>query len=320
MRVDPLVIRILVGSFAFAGLLAGLVFWLKADGGVDYEKLVEELDPKAAMEVLAEELKKNPELENTCHGITHDIGHAAFRKYGFEDALMGFENDICGSGYMHGVTEEYIEGAEDPLAAMVSACPEDYGACFHGIGHGLLLFYEYDIEKATAGCDLFEDVGEQVACSEGVFMQNFASDTGGQEDAVLDPNNPLFPCGEQSDLHKSACYFYAPRYFLSLYPREYEAAMDLCLTAEEEYIGRCVRGVGSATMKQNIDDVEFVEGICLGVPAKYQKDCYGGLVGYFVIHSGSTEKAAKLCPRLDEDFQAVCRGTVKGSEGFFRVF
>lgn len=314
-----LYIKIIVGSFVFAGLLAGLVFFLKSNEKVDYVALVEGLDPKAAMEVLAGELEKNPALVNTCHGITHDIGHAAFEKYGFEKSLMDFEDDICGSGYMHGVIEEYIEGAEDPLSVMLSACPADYGACFHGIGHGLLLFFKYNIEKATAGCDLFEEVSERVACSEGVFMQNFAADTGGQEDAKLDPKNPLFPCNLQSDLHKSACYFYAPRYFLTLHSRDYDEAVNLCLnSAEEEYVGRCVRGVGSVAMKQNIDNVKFVEKVCGSAPEEYQIDCYGGLVGYFVIHSGSTEKAAKLCPRLKEDFQTVCRGTVKGSEGFFR--
>lgn len=286
-------------------------------GEIDFAKMVEEGDPKAAMARLAEELKKNPALENVCHGITHDIGHAAFEKYGFNDALMDFEDDICGSGYMHGVTEEYLSTADDPLAAMLTACPAGYGACFHGVGHGLLLYYENDIPKATAGCDMFEEVSEQVSCSEGIFMQNFSPDVQGSENENLDPTAPLSPCDEQSDLHKSACYFYAPRYFLNLHEREYEEAVEICLGAEEEYVGRCIRGIGSVTMKQNIGDLAFVEAVCLGVPEEHQNECYGGLTGYYVIHSGSVKEAEKLCPMLNKKFQTMCRGTVKGSAGFF---
>ncbi|MEK7673246.1 MAG: hypothetical protein AAB373_05160, partial [Patescibacteria group bacterium] len=134
----------------------------------------------------------------------------------------------------------------------------------------------------------------------------------------LDPEDTLYPCADQSPLHKSACYFYSPRYYVTLHSGEYKEAIKNCLNAESEpYIGRCIRGVGSVTMKQNIEDVEFVEDVCLSAPEDYQVDCYGGLTSYYVIHKGSTKEAAKLCPKLNPDFLKICKGTVKTSEGFF---
>lgn len=283
----------------------------------DYPKIVEEQNPQAALAVLTEQLKLHPELENTCHSITHEIGHAAYEKYGFQKALTAFEDDLCGSGYMHGVTEEYIEQSQDPLHDILTACPPSYGACFHGIGHGLLLYYENEIPQALAGCDLFDSVQQKVQCSEGVFMQSYNTDTTVHPNAYLNPEDTLFPCDQQTDLYKSACYFYSPRYFIKLHPRAYLEDIQVCLQAETDYIGQCIRGVGSVTMKQNIDDVSFVESVCLSAPDDYQAACYGGMTSYFVIHSGSLAEAGELCPQLDGDFEGTCEATVSASAGFF---
>lgn len=309
--------KFLFGSVVLILAFLVLIFYPKKPVG-EYVFLVEEHDPHFAMEVLAENLEKNPDLENSCHGVTHEIGNAAFEKYGFKEALTGFEDDICGSGYMHGVTEAYIGSVENPLEAMMTACSENYGACFHGIGHGLLLYYKNDLPKAVAGCDLFQEQEQKVDCSEGIFMQNFNTDTKIHDNAYLKPEDTLYPCRDQEPLYKSACYFYSPRYFLRLNEREYEEAIEVCLLAEPEYVGRCTRGVGSVTMKQNIDDVQFVEKVCQSAPEKYQIDCYAGLTSYYVIHVGSIEEAEKLCPMLDENFQKICRGTVSTSANFFQ--
>jgi hypothetical protein len=284
---------------------------------VNYEKIASKQDPLKAMEVLHLELEKNPSLENSCHGITHEIGHIAYEKYGFKKALAQFEDDICGSGYMHGVTESYIENSKNPLKDMLSACPKGYGACFHGIGHGLLLYYENDLPKATAGCDMFKSLIEQVQCSEGVFMQNFNTEKSIHDNIYLNEDDTLFPCNSQSDLHKSACYFYSPRYFVKLHPGQYKEAIDVCLLAPHDYIGRCIRGVGSVVMKQNIDKLQFVESICKSVPDEYMSDCYGGLVSYFTIHIGSIKEGQEFCSRLDNDFLKLCKSTVNASKTFF---
>ncbi len=282
-----------------------------------YENLAKEQNPKVAMEHLKTELKNNPDLANSCHGITHEIGHIAFEEYGFKKALSQFEDDLCGSGYMHGVTEEYISQSDKPLADMLTACPKGYGACFHGIGHGLLLYYENDLPKATAGCDQFKEIKEQVQCSEGVFMQNYNTDTKLHKNDYLDPQNTLFPCLEQPEIHKSACYFYSPRYFVSLHPNAYKEAIKACLNAEKEFIPTCIRGVGSVTMKQNIEDIDLNKEVCKYAPSEYQNHCIAGATGYYVIHAGSLAEAEKLCPRLTAEFQTVCRNTVANSKDFF---
>jgi len=310
-------------SFPFKGLLAifllsGAVWFAHAPFlFVDYKLLVEQKDPRVALQLLAERIKEDPALENSCHGITHDIGHAAYEKYGFREALA-YEDDICGSGYMHGVTEEYIEHTAHPLEAMLDACPPEYGACFHGVGHGLLLYYENDIPSALEGCSRFDEDTQKVQCSEGVFMQSFATEVSIHKNPYLNPEDTLSPCSEQEPLFKSACYFYSPRYYLRLHPGRYGKSLRVCMGAEPDYVAQCVRGVGSVAMKQNINNIPLVEGLCSELTEEeHQYACVSGMSSYYVIHTGSLEEAYALCSQLKTDFATVCEDTVAASAGFF---
>jgi hypothetical protein len=286
------------------------------DAAKKYTELVQEQDPGAALKELANDLEADPELANTCHMMVHAIGNSAFDRYGFVEA-MTYASDLCGSGYMHGATEKYIAAQDDPEAVLKNVCPADYGACFHGVGHGLMMFHNGDVSEALKNCSEFPEQKEQVQCSEGVFMELFSSDTNVHKNKRLDPENPMGLCQDQSDLYKSACYFYVPRYFLKMKPDAYSELMNTCSILSDGFDQQCARGAGSAVMKTNLSRIPFVIQTCESAPENLKNACFSGLTSYYVIHIGSLERAKNLCPQLPLEHQKTCESTVANSEDFF---
>ena len=89
------------------------------------------------MEYLAKQMETSSDVNEFCHGLTHNIGHDAYDKYGFS-AAMQQGDDTCGSGYFHGVIEKHFVNDAAVLKTFKTICKPNDGRCFHGIGHGLM--------------------------------------------------------------------------------------------------------------------------------------------------------------------------------------
>ncbi|MDQ4064271.1 MAG: hypothetical protein M3122_10435, partial [Actinomycetota bacterium] len=121
----------------------------------------------------------------------------------------------------------------------------------------------------------------------------------------------LYPCAEQAERHKGNCYLYAPTYFLSLNQEDYAGALESCNDAEEHFRRTCAGGVGSQTMKENINDPKLVESACEKGGPEQVEPCVKGLVSLYINHHGSPEPARELCSRLEESSQQACQGAIE---------
>ena len=75
-------------------------------------------DPGVALADLERITLKDPYVDGFCHPVAHEIGHAALAKYqGNFTKAVSFLNDVCGSGYLHGVVEEKLQQMPDAMAA-----------------------------------------------------------------------------------------------------------------------------------------------------------------------------------------------------------
>ncbi len=281
-----------------------------------FGNLVFEKDAETALAEIEVELDKSPVVFEYCHALVHEIGHAAYKRYGFEEALL-FEADICGSGYLHGMVEAYLADQTDVLAALKTVCDPDDGVCMHGVGHGLMMYANNDIPAALAYCDEFEAHATQIHCSEGVFMENFGLDWNLHAHPYLQVEDPMYPCDEQDAKYKNTCYFYAPRLYNRVYPNAYEQALDWCMTAETGYEQDCVRGQGSTMMKYGMDDIAGLEAICGGASGEYAALCIRGMTSYYIVNYASAEKGKELCAILKEDNQAACMEEVEAKSAFY---
>lgn len=281
----------------------------------EFKQIINEKNPTEAIEMLQEKIDIDPKIERSCHGLAHEIGRYAFAKYGFTEALI-YQDDICGTGYIHGIIEAYFVKVDNPKEAVLSACStgtlhEQIGKCRHGVGHGLMFYSKNDVTASLKNCDLFTDAPGRIQCAEGVFMENFNSDERFHTSKYLDTKNPFYPCDRQTNFYKDPCYFYAPDYYLHLHPNNYNNAIKWCDSAEPDFILKCDMGVGSRTMKYNMGSPEFAEKVCMLANTRTKQTfCIDGMVSYFLVHYNSLSRGRKLCPILEESNQATCYQSV----------
>jgi hypothetical protein len=279
--------------------------------------LAERESPRAALDRARAILAADPGLESLCHGLVHEIGHAAYESYGFDEALRT-EDDLCGSGYVHGIVESHLDNVRDIEAALPAVCDPDSATCFHGVGHGLMYKLDNDLPKSVELCGTFPENFQRVQCAEGVFMETYDSETRFHASEYLKEDDPFFACRDLDPVNEGVCAFYATRYYLRLHPRDYAAAIDWCVTdVPEGPRDACVKGVGDSAMKQNIGDPAYVESVCDGAPASKRRYCIEGLVSYAIVHAAKASAGAAICPTLREEHRAACARVVEQAEEFY---
>jgi hypothetical protein len=285
-------------------------------------------DPGAALADLERITLKDPYVDGFCHPVAHEIGHAALTRYrGNFTKAVSFLNDVCGSGYLHGVVEEKLQQMPDPETAVTTLCsPTQSLSCIHGIGHGAMFVSHLDVAGAERLCDRFPESSQVVACSEGVFMQLFEPDEGDPTALAKLPADklaaePQYPCAEQPSIYRSACYFYAPIYFLqrhdyTAHPTAFVQSLAWCLKAPAAGAREdCSRGTGSRLMKYDIDRPAWTAAQCEQASSAWQRaDCVSGMVSYWDVNYGSRSAArTRLCPQLSGDAARLCRAAAPGS-------
>lgn len=281
----------------------------------DMREIVQSDGAKAALARFAEMID-DPLVSPVCHGLAHEIGQAAYMKDGFEKAL-DFEDDICGSGYLHGVIETHFLSVGDPATAVKTLCKPNQGKCFHGLGHGLMYSLENDVPQSLDLCKTLGERSERIECAEGVFMENFNTDLNAHPSEYLRDDDPFFPCRAPEEPYKGVCAFYAPRFYMKAHPGAYTDALEWCMTVGDGPDDGCAKGVGSVAMKQNIARPRFVEAVCESGTGDQQVYCIEGMVSYYIVHYASVEKGRELCAILKEEHRERCGKIATESERFY---
>ncbi|GAA2151986.1 hypothetical protein GCM10009760_48030 [Kitasatospora kazusensis] len=279
-------------------------------------------DPGVALADLDAITKKQPYTVRFCHPIAHELGHAAVKRYHEDfEKVISFPHETCAAGYLHGAVEEMLNASKDPAADLLKLCaPANKGPCIHGVGHGTMFVAQQDVAKARELCNEFPTDSRRITCSEGLFMQLFGPD---EEDEKAKANlpadklaqEPLYPCPEQPALFRSACYFYAPTFYLSSHdypnhPEVFAGALKWCLNAQSTGGDiDCSRGVGSRTMKYNLDRANWTADQCAtGSDAAHRRACTDGLMSYWTVNYTDSGAAARLCAQItNQEIAGYCR-------------
>lgn len=284
--------------------------------------LVKKESPAVALAQLKVLMKDSAAVSRSCHGLVHEIGHETYGKYNDFAAAMAYREDMCGSGFLHGVIETHFAKVDNVFKEMDTICNtyvtlNDKAKCYHGVGHGIMFYTENDLPMSIEHCDRYPDQEAKVRCAEGVFMENFNTEQKDHLSTYLDETNPASVCVTQPSIYKGTCYFYAPLHYLSLHVDAYEEALTWCLDQESGYQAVCASGVGSRAIKQHITNPKYVEKVCAsGTPAQF-KSCLDGMVSYYLVHVDSLSKAKEMCWTLKESSQQACEWSVMYREDFF---
>ncbi|MDQ3014822.1 MAG: hypothetical protein M3Q73_03090 [bacterium] len=290
-----------------------------------YVALAQNKNPKIALAALREEIKTNAPLMRSCHGLVHEIGHKAYEIYQDFGEAMKYQDEICNSGYLHGIIESHFSSSTDLFAAMNTVCDKyPTGSfigweCFHGVGHGVMYFTNDDLPRSIELCTAYQTEFARSHCRNGVFMENFNADQKLHISQYLKALDPFYPCAEQSEENKVYCYSYAPTYYLSIHNNKYEQALDWCKTAEKGYREICATGVGSQAMKENINNPKFVETVCQNEASNFQSSCVYGMIALYINHHGSLEPAQSMCQTLSRNSRSICTEVIKQNVSMFQL-
>ncbi len=187
-----------------------------------FKKLAEDKGGEYAFEVLKlAKIKPNTDL----HLLGHYVGEILYKQKGskgMEYCTHDFRN-ACSHTIVVGLFQE--KGSQ-ALPEIVEACklaPGGKGAynmCFHGLGHGVLAFTGYSIEKAVDICSSLEKQAtsgrEFPECVGGIIMEIIS---GGdhdkkiwesQREKYLETEDPLYPCSSSMipRAAKERCFSY----------------------------------------------------------------------------------------------------------------
>jgi hypothetical protein len=267
-----------------------------------------------ALRLLEVSIEHDNLLAKNCHGLAHDIGHKAYELHGLQ--ALNDSNDICGSGYYHGIIEEHFTTTQNILEDFTKVCDESDGRCVHGIGHGLMLALNNNLPEALTYCDRFTTNNKQIQCSEGVFMENFMTDQDIHPTTYRSDDDWFYPCNTiTKKLYQAPCTFYSARRVVREYA--FSAGLHHCIQVSQNNKVACYRGIGSGAAKALITNLPAAMAACNEVDKMYRNDCYSGMMGYIIVHNASSTALKEICNTFPLEQQELCNNVAFDNEEFY---
>lgn len=301
-----------------------LTFWLKVFG------------PEEVMQDLLNDSGSGTTLD--CHTQAHLIGRVSYELYGASIFQKG--SSLCHSGFYHGAMEAFLreKGTVDLAREMTNLCEAfdtNFGQfeCYHGVGHGVLAFEDYDLPQAIRLCRRLSDSFSQESCFGGVFMENVVTADGKGADSTHTTqwvnDDPHFPCNANELVNdyqvELQCYHMQTSRMLMLFGNNFDRVLEECLRAPENMKNACFRSFGRDAAGQVLRDPGKIVELCGKLPRSERKfidECVIGAVHVIVDFWGKDIKgqASEFCSKLAGEHKTTCySGLAKRLPGLFRT-
>jgi len=260
------------------------------------------------------------DIRLACHPVTHAIGRETFRKTGTVHDSFAACDQTCHSGCYHGAMERFLRGdAADDEAHIserelferaVSACDPDEAVrfrfqCLHGLGHALMFFLDYQLERSLAGCDEFGDAWSRSSCYGGVFMENVHTATPEKRD--LSATDYHYPCSKLGTQYKADCYMMQTTRMAEM-GLSVERQFEECRAAGS-YAHVCIQSIGrDLSNTARIGNPRSVAADCeRGQTATERQACTRGVAYALVDNTWDGRYAFPFCATFGgADDQSYC--------------
>jgi len=261
--------------------------------------------------------------DSACHHFGHKLGLFIYDYTENLAEALSLIDTTCGGSIYHGIMRGYftanlLSDNGTPTDVVASkACDELGGVfysetrttCSHGVGHGLVIAYDYDFLTASEECNVFEERVFQRSCVGGASME-YAGLHDTPEDATFDEDDLLFPCSALDEEFAIPCLHYHSRYILRAVNQSVEDAFEQCEKAKSEtLVKHCYYGIGSAGVFKFPFQVEKMVLMCQKGDLNYQTYCFAGAV-YSVADQINFKQGFKLCKITPQMFQKDCYNTL----------
>ena len=283
--------------------------------------------PKRALAVFAEKIETDPTVR-VCHRIAHAIGAGGLAHYqGDVGPAFADGSAVCWSGYYHGILERAFAGvSQDDLPAVsrrLCASPQvresDFVAyqCVHGLGHGLMIYTDYDMPLSLETCDALATSWDQTSCTGGVFMENLQTSYGTRSKWLRD-DDPLYPCTTVVERHKLYCYLMVTSRILDVVGGDWQQTVDWCRKAEQGWVATCFQSLGRDASGRSLQDPAEIVHVC-GLAGDMAGECVYGAARDITSMDAGARRSAGFCATAPVRHRAACFngiGTILG--GFSR--
>lgn len=259
-----------------------------------------------------------------CHPSAHHIGEFLYGYVNRDLKMVSELSDFrCASGIMHGLVENTIQienmldGKPVESIDIQESCETVNEAlgdnakneCIHGMGHSLVKIYNYNTTQALERCDEFGNWRETYMCNGGLFMQNIA-EYAKKKKGDFSQSDVYHPCnkidGSENREAATLCHRYQANYFLIQTNYHLESAYSLCSGIEDaRYIAVCYKGISAHLTKDNFDDLDKTQLMCMSAPEKYREACVIGAIES-LTRFVSEQKAKEFCDSLDSKLKERC--------------
>ena len=255
----------------------------------------------------------------------HDIGHAAYEKYGDFGEAMKYQDEVCNSGYLHGIIESRFSESDDVFADMKTMCDQYRSGsymswqCYHGIGHGLMFYTANDLPRSLKMCEGFDTDFGRSNCANGVFMENFNADQKLHISKFLKESDPFYPCAQQANQLQKLTATCTPRPTFSASTTAITTPLSSGAAARKPVSSRRALRGGVQAMKENLNDPKLVETVCMNGEDEQTAPCIEGMTSLYINHHGSLEPARELCSRLEKPNRPACYDAIAADASLFRI-
>jgi len=290
---------------------------------------LKEIEKGGQVSLLSEFNRVISVLENNmtyCHAPAHHLGEFLYDYTDDLETAISVADSRCGGAIFHGVLEKFFENSSNNSISIdqivpSKICPnkdnefslERY-ECLHGLGHGLTVYYQYDVFEAIKHCGDFSEDWEINTCSNGVFMENVDSYLSGSV-AMFEQNDVFYPCNKMDSKYASACYHHQNTFMLVQNNYSIPDTFSDCDNiTSQEYVKYCYRGMGrqlapvSSSIEIPVDpEIKFSQSIeiCQKGQMQFQGNCLMGTLRV-IIDQDSLEEGFRYCEFLPEQFKYDC--------------
>jgi mono/diheme cytochrome c family protein len=283
--------------------------------------------PKRALEVFAEKIETDPTVR-VCHRIAHAIGAGGLAHYDGEvGPAFADGSAVCWSGYYHGILERAFAGVSEDDLGPVSRrlCSgdqvrrSDFVAyqCVHGLGHGLMIYTNYDMPLSLETCDALATSWDQTSCTGGVFMENLQTSYG-TTSKWLREDDPLYPCPTVAERHKLYCYLMVTSRILDVVGGDWQKTVNWCRKAEPNWVATCFQSLGRDASGRSLQNTREILRIC-ALAGDMALECVYGAARDITSMDAGASRSAGLCSTAPVQLRPKCFngiGTILG--GFAR--
>ena len=282
--------------------------------------------PQAALTRLASSMRSNHVVDNGCHQIAHEIGHAGYLRYHDNAAqALAHGSMTCWSGYYHGVIERAFGGVPRAKVAAIAdrLCTGQeinrtyflLYQCVHGLGHGLMIYSLNDLPYSLHVCDQLATAWDQTSCTGGVFMQNFLPGP-----MQITPtkwvrkDDLLYPCDAVEKRDKLYCYLMVTSRILPVLHYDFRKTASWCRKAERGWVAICFQSFGRDASGFSVQNPRKIAQLCR-LAGSMERECIYGGARDLTSNDAGPKRAIRMCVLAPAATRAYCFygiGTILG--------